>query len=359
MLHILTGADSFSLKERVEEIKSSLGSPEMLDFSTQRLDGASVTVEQFASACQAMPFMVPRRLVIAEGLLARFQPATKPAASPPPREGIAVSSSPESSGSGKSADVVEDAKKKWVPFAGIAKSIPETTILVLVDGEIKKTNPLLADLSRAAEVETFPFLKDRDLYGWVQSRADKYGISLSAGIVERLIDLVGSNLWIIDSELQKLKLFSHGQTVKLPDIEQIVGYSRESSIFQLVDAILQRRIKRALELLQQLRNAGAEPPYILAMLTREVRRMVLAKVILAGRTIPQELARELRLYDEKDLRIIMGKAGRHQQATLEDLCNRILKTDVAIKTGKGEADAALELLIGEICGAAPLSASRN
>lgn len=359
MLHILVGADTFSLKERLEEIKGSLGSPEMLDFSSQRLDGASVTVEQFASACQAMPFMVPRRLVIVEGLLDRFQPATKPAALPTPGEGITVLSSPESGSRGKSTDVADDPKKKWVPFAGIAKIIPETTILVLVDGEAKKNNPLLADLSGVAQVEPFPLLKDRDLSGWVQNRADKYGITLSAGIIDRLVDLVGSNLWVIDNELQKLKLYSRGQTVKLSDIEQIVGYSRESSIFQLVDAIIQRRTRRALELLQQLRNAGAEPPYILAMLTREVRRLVLAKVILAGRTIPQELARELRLQDERDLRFIRDKAGRYSQATLEDIYTRILRTDVAIKTGKGEADAAVELLIGEICGAAPLYASRN
>lgn len=353
MLHILYGADSFSLKERLDAIKDSLGNPELLEFSIQRLEGATLTAEHFAGVCQTMPFMVSRRLVIVEGLLSRFEPSQNPSRASQPKEGIRIVTAPASAAGEKTLENSQRNKKEWQAFATIARNIPESTLLILADAELKKpkANPLLAELAPAARVETFNLLSQGLLFEWVQNRAAKYGCKLSTEIINHLIDLVGNNLWVIDSELEKLSLFSSGQTIKISDVDQVVGYSRESNIFQLVDAVLQRRVKRALELLHRLRDAGAEPPYILAMLTREIRRLLLAKLVSAGKMLPPDLARELRLFEENELKIATGKARKYPQATLEELYRSILKTDIAIKTGKN-ADMEVELLITEICDSA-------
>lgn len=349
MIHVLYGADSFSLKERLQTIKDGLGSADLLEFNSQVLDGATLTPEHFAGICQAMPFMVARRLVIVEGLLTRFAPSRKPPAASHPGESTRAADEP-----GEKDEVPENTpaeKKPWQAFAAVLRTIPETTVLVLVDGELRGKNPLLADIAPIARVELFHPLKADVLFQWVQNRAAGYGCKLGHETINYLLDILGDNLWLIDSELKKLGLYARDQTITISDIDQIVSYSREGNIFQLVDAILQRRTRRAMELLRQLQNAGAGAPYLLAMLTREVRRLLLAKLISAGIPPPPELARELKLVEERDVRIITGKAARYTRPALEALYRPILQTDLAVKRGK-DPDLAIELLLNEICSGA-------
>lgn len=75
----------------------------------------------------------------------------------------------------------------------------------------------------------------------------------------------------------------------------------------------------------------------------------MATMVSAGKTLPQELARELRLFEERDLNIMRAKARKYSRPILEDLHHRILQTDIAIKTGKSDPDMAIEMLIGNIC----------
>jgi len=42
-----------------------------------------------------------------------------------------------------------------LPFASVLKSTPPSTVTVLLDGEVKKTNPLLRELGAEAEVREF------------------------------------------------------------------------------------------------------------------------------------------------------------------------------------------------------------
>ncbi|MBI2935110.1 MAG: DNA polymerase III subunit delta [Chloroflexi bacterium] len=344
-VHILYGPDSFSLKERLAEIRNGLGARDLLDLSFQQLDGSTLTPDQFANVCQAMPFMVSHRLVVVDGLLSRFEPRSS------------------AQGEGQSREVVgaeaPESRKDWTHFARIIKSIPQTTVLVLVDGEIREKSPFLADVSGHARVEHFKLMKADDLFLWIRERAVKRGVDLPPQVANYLIELLGNNLWLIDSELQKLALFCAEKTVSMSDVQEAVSYAREASVFQFVDVILQRRLQKALEFLRLLRNSGAGAPYLLAMLTRETRRLLLAGLISAGKVVPQELARESRLLDERDLRIILAKAKKYSLPVLEDLYQRILQTDIAIKTGKSDPDMAIEMLIGNICNLAAPTAPRS
>ena len=73
MLYVLFGIDDFSLRQELEEIKSTLGDRESLSLNTTTLDGRRLTASQLIDACNAFPFMANCRLVIVEGLLERFE----------------------------------------------------------------------------------------------------------------------------------------------------------------------------------------------------------------------------------------------------------------------------------------------
>ncbi len=72
MMYLFVGKDTFSRKKAVETLKASVGDPESRDANTTVLASAGLTPGQLLAACQAMPFLAERRLVIVDGLLGEF-----------------------------------------------------------------------------------------------------------------------------------------------------------------------------------------------------------------------------------------------------------------------------------------------
>ena len=73
MLHILIGEDDFSIHQALEEIRKSAGDPAALMPNTTVLEGGKVTPEQLRAACDTVPFLADKRLVIVERLFERFE----------------------------------------------------------------------------------------------------------------------------------------------------------------------------------------------------------------------------------------------------------------------------------------------
>ncbi len=73
MLYILAGPDDFSLTRSLQEIKSRLGDATVLATCTTVLEGQKVTLDEIRNACQTIPFLAEKRLVIIEALIERFE----------------------------------------------------------------------------------------------------------------------------------------------------------------------------------------------------------------------------------------------------------------------------------------------
>jgi hypothetical protein len=67
LVYILFGTDDFSLRQKLEEIKSTLGDKESLALNTSVLDGRRLTAPQLINTCNTVPFLANCRLVIVEG----------------------------------------------------------------------------------------------------------------------------------------------------------------------------------------------------------------------------------------------------------------------------------------------------
>src|SRR3989337_1718719 len=68
MLYVFFGKDSFSLRERLDELRASLDADGMLATSTSVPDGRRATLAEVTGACDAAPFMCAHRLGVGEGL---------------------------------------------------------------------------------------------------------------------------------------------------------------------------------------------------------------------------------------------------------------------------------------------------
>jgi len=330
LLYILTGDDDFSLARSLEEIKRGIGDQSLLMANTTSLDGRQVTVDQLRTVCETVPFLAEKRLVIIQGLLGRFEPQSKPRRR-------------------KKTAPLTDKDSEYKSFADCLSSVPDSTVLVLIDGRIKNNNPLLKQLSPKAKVRSFLVLKDDRLRQWIKNEVAEQGASISPEAVDLLAKLVGGNLWIMTSEINKLALFTAGRRIEVEDIKAIVSSAQETNVFAMVDAILDFKAGVGEQLLEQLLQIGASPAYLLVMLSRQIRMIVQARELRRLGKPEAEIQNRLGLTSEFAWRKTLEQAQRYPLERLREAYNKLLETDLAIKTGKYEGGLALNLLIAELC----------
>ena len=329
MIYILYGEDDFSLKEALDRLKDGLGDREMVATNTTRLQGQHLTPEQLITTCSTLPFLAPKRLVIVEGLLSRFE---------------------QQDGKGKHPPVAEFAG--WKSFAEFVKQMPESTVLMLIDGRLKRNNHMLAQLEPVAKVNEFKPLKGDSLKSWIQSRAKNAGGAISPGALRLLADLIGSNLWLLSIEIDKLCLYAQGRAVEEDDVKALVSYAQVTNVFTMVDAILERKSALANRLLHRLEEEGAAPPYLLYMITRQLRMVIQAKDALLQKQVSSEFGQSLGITSDFVLQKVREQAKAHSMERLKGIYRKLLDADISIKTGRFKGDRgelALDLLISELC----------
>jgi len=330
LLYILSGQDGFSLAQSLEEIKRGIGDGVAVATNTTTLGGRQITLEQLRTACETAPFLAERRLVIVKGLLDRFEAKGK---------------SRRRKKTTSAANQQDEYKSMGAYIAGI----PDSTILVLVEDRIRSNNPLFGELAAKAEVRAFPFLRDAKLRQWIQKRVADEGGGITPQAMALLTKLVGSNLWIMASEINKLILFTSGRRIEEEDVRTVVSRAEQASAFTMVDAILEFKAGEAERLLQQLLQGGAAPAYLLVVLTRQVQRVVRAKELGSQRISKIEIQRRLGLTSEFALRKTLEQASRYPMERLKQVYRKLLEADLSIKTGRYGGELTLNILIAELC----------
>ncbi len=328
MFHILYGQDDFSLNQAVEKIKTGLGDPQMLAVNTARLDGQKLTLSELRENCGAVPFLSSYRLVIVDGLLGKFEP--KPGKKRLSKRAISKSTS----GLGE-----------WEDLASYIKQMASTTVLILIDGKLSGNNSLMGKFLPLAQVKTFPLLRGKKLADWVRQRVTEEDSNITPGAVDLLAELLGGNLWAMNNEILKLLLYAHGRTISEDDVRQLVGYAQEANIFALADAVVEGQADIAQRILHRCYQEGDSATYILTMVTRQFRLIAQAKELsskLSRKQIQSKLGLKPFAVDRT-----LSQAKLYDLEHIKRAYDKLLETDLAIKTGKYDDQLALELLVAE------------
>ena len=336
MIYLLYGDDEFSLLEHLRRIKGEVGSDELIDANTTMLDGAAVTPQQLLEVSAVVPFLAERRLVIVQGLLQRF------------------GSQRERRRPGRRGRTRGQATDEWAGLPDLLAQVPETTVVVFVDAPVRRDNPLLRQVASHAEVRAFPLLRGQELAAWIRQRVTSVGASISEQAIRLLVEYVGGDLWIMSGEVEKLALYSEGEEISEEAVRLLVAHSREASIFDIVDAVLEVKASAALVGLRQLLESGADSSYVIVMLARQLRLVLLTQE-LSRRHVPRtELGTRLGLNAEFAVRRTEQQAKRHASEQIKAMYGRLLDTDLNIKQGAVADDLALEMLVAELGGGATL-----
>ena len=330
MIYLWYGDDDFSMRERLEELKQAIGPEAVRDVNVTELDGTDLSWDRLVAVCQTVPFMAERRLVVVRGLLSAAEGWGRER-----RGGRAIG------GPGSQKRTAEEGSG----LVGALEGMPQTTDMVFTDKRLSRDNSLRQRLERIARVQQFPNLRGEPLYRWVRERVARKGGHIDPPALRLLCDLVDGNLWAMDGELEKLVLYSGERPIGEEDVRALSTVAREASIFSAIDAILEGRAEMAQRLMQQLMTSGATVPYILAMLARQLRQLVLGRELLNGGASSTEVGKGLGITADFVLRKTVSQARATSMLQLRALYQRLLEADVAIKSGQMEGELGLQMLV--------------
>ena len=325
MFYVFYGEDEYSLRQAVDELKAKLGDRTTVDLNTTILDGRSLSLDEMRMACDTLPFLADRRLVM-EGLLARYEP----------RGGEVARGR---------ADPLEAGLRSYLP------TMPDTARLFFIEhGALSEKNPLLRMARELGGiVREFKPPTGTALGDWIERQVRAGGGDISPRATETLAAFVGSNLRQLAHEIEKLIAYAAGRTIQEADVYLLVADTREIRVWTLTDAIAARQRDQAIGLLHQLLDDGEQPPVLMAIITRQFRSLVQVKEMADQHLTSDAIATQLRLHSYVVQKAV-ATARSFTYERLEAIYRRLLDTDLAVKTGRLDPALALDLLIVELTG---------
>ena len=334
MLHIFHGTDEFQMSEALRALRAELDPGGMLATNTSTLAGRGLTPDQLIQHAAAVPFLGGARLVIVEGLLRAL---------------------------GNRRGVVD----AWQKFIDFLPHMPESSHVVLLEPPPARDardsrdagvgrSPLLGELRAIAGVRVQDFRELR-LYGdrggaseashWLRARAAERSIAIAPPALDALVELIGANLRMLATELEKLAVYAGERAITKDDVHLLTPQAREESVFALVDAVVAGRGAVALRALAQiLDEAGQTPIALQAMLARQFRHLVRATELLETRGDDTAIGAATGVRNSFALGKLVRQARTTSRGAAEAGLREIERSDQLVKTGKLSDVLALELL---------------
>jgi DNA polymerase III subunit delta len=156
-------------------------------------------------------------------------------------------------------------------------SAGEDLLLLVITGKLDRDAQnaewVQALLARGAWLPIWPVERAR-LPQWLRQRAHAAQISLDEAAAAMLAERCEGNLLAAQQEIDKLALLlPRGATVGVAEVAASSADSARFDVFQLAEAVRGADCARALRILAGLQAEGAEPPFVLWALVRELRAL--------------------------------------------------------------------------------------
>lgn len=182
------------------------------------------------------------------------------------------------------------------------------------------------------------------LAAWLRDAAARRGKKITPDAAVLLAQWVGHDLALLDAELEKLSLYvGDRQTISPDDVSKLVAAAAGPGAFELTNAITAADAKAALNALDGMLNTRGDEMKTLGLIAWHLRRVLKAQQELAaGRGERDALPR----MPAAARQAFLAMLRRRPAHTLQSDLRRLLRADLAIKSGIPPHAAMQELVIG-------------
>ncbi|MFA5358664.1 MAG: DNA polymerase III subunit delta [Patescibacteria group bacterium] len=314
MIFFLYGPDTYRSHHKLTELKEKfLKDVDESSLNLTFIDGAKMKVEEFNSAIATPPFLARKRMIVVSGLLG------------------------QNKNKEVGRQVIEVLEKE---------NLTKDNIIVFWEpGEPDERTVLFKRLNKEKYAQRFDPLRDSDLRNWIHLETKRRGGAISSEAIVKLSEMVGNDLWTVNSEIDKLIAFKNKKTIEADDVVTLVKSKFDDNIFNFIDAIANKNHRLAHKLLDDQLNSGANELYLLSMLIRQFRILLLIKDL--GSTNKQQIASQLKIHPFVAQKAL-AQIRNFSLDKLKNIYSLLLETDIKIKTSYADSVVLFDLLLAKI-----------
>lgn len=326
-IFVICGTDRSSINSAVEEVYASI---ENREYNVQVFDADITEADDIMTACETSSFFMEKRLVHIKQL----------------------KSIKKLSRDAKTTEKIETRDKLIFEYlTGLSKNVPDKLyVLVSFEGEADISNKKIGSFLNSCTLMEFKAVKGKDVAPYIKDIIEKNGKSINSSDISYFINEVGQDISKLNSELEKLLSYTGSDEVITKEhIDAIVTRSLENNIFKMVESITKKDADTAVKILNTLLFQKEEYVKILGMITRQLRLCLQILVMTQDKVSEREIKAKLNLgdYAYGSISKLLRYCKVHELKRGLELC---LKADYNIKSGKLPSEAALELLVVNLCG---------
>ena len=371
-VYLLCGEEHFLIEKALKSLLDILLQPETRDFNLNILDGTIVTIQDILSAVEVYPIIADWRVVVvSESVL--FQDLRKP---PPTELENDLLDAVEDIDSNDPKEIFLD----WITGAPPQNS----TLIFTVKGPVNTREPIVKAIDRVGRFINFEKLEEsssiqRDpLFQSVSKQLAQSDKQITPRAFNLLRTQVNNDTHRFFEEINKAISFVGDRTqIDERDIRNLVSPTSSDTIFDLTDSISNRNVNQGLSSLHNILSDGEAPIKINALITRQIRLMVQAKLVLKNNAINfdarrityqdfvsrffQPLSKKMSGNLPKTTTVnllkqnpyvaykIIQKIIRFEEEELIGFLEKTLEADIQLKSNSVPPEYILEQLVYDLC----------
>ncbi|NRD75898.1 DNA polymerase III subunit delta [Bacillus sp. BRMEA1] len=317
-IYLLYGTEAFLINETKQMLLHQILNEEEMDFNYSVYDLEETPVELAIEDAETFPFFGEKKVIFLHNPV--FLTAEK------------------------SKEKVDHNLTKLEAY--IKEPAPYTVVVISAPFEkLDERKKITKELKRNAELIEAKKLTEQELKNWLKDKAKSCGIEFEADAVDHLLTLVGTNMFMLSNEVEKLSLYAAEEKRISSDlVEKLAARSLEQNIFTLIERIVQRKPDEALKIYYDLLKQNEEPLKILALISGQFRLIYQAKELSRKGYGQQQIAGYLKTHPFR-VKLALGQASRFSDEELGHLIGLLAEADYQMKTGGMNKSLLIEMLL--------------
>jgi|GEM_PF-2705830 len=256
---LLFGEEDFLVDSAYSQVLELVKAKEIDDFDLTIVNGADITEDFIVSTCLSYPFLSSQRVVIVKHFeLVSLLPISKKKSDPSPAF-LNYINNPNPS---TILILFSQEKKVW----GVSKSLRSKK-------ELRIPYPYQQIIDNFYWIE-FQKIAESSLPKWLIETSKSFGFELTPDASEGLLYQIGTNVRELYNELEKISTYTKGKkSITYDDVVQIVGMSREFSVFELIKAFNERNESKTITIMMHLLEHDKVELMIVGSLARQILQL--------------------------------------------------------------------------------------
>ncbi len=305
-IYLLYGEEEYLKLQYKNKLLSALvNEGDTMNFS--KYEGSGIKTSQVIDQAETMPFLAEHRVILIEN-----------------------------SGFGK---------KMPDDLGEYLSNIPDFDIFIFIETTADKRGKLYKSANTLGRAIEMSMPNESTLATWVGTQIKNAGKQMKRDAWSQFLNMTNESMENMARELEKLISYvGDRKQINLEDVEAICVPRIETKIFDMLNAISAKDIRKTMDLYEDMLAAKEPPMRILYMIVRQFRQMIVIKELYKNGDNVGSIAKKVGSPDFAVKRTLQ-LANNFTEKEITSLLSDVANFEQQVKTGRLDENLAVELII--------------